>query len=170
MTGQSDEHWHMKASTCYGSGCNFHSIQGCFADKRLRGDRCLAFISELRQKGMGEHCQGFETQRAQEFASNGAKPLVCLAPRVIIILSKTKSLTCAGLSAPDGQSCDLERRATTCLNSWSSRCNKSKTKPRSSLEPMLCIQLAGEVGVSIEHAGGGNQHMRPQVHGRTTCL
>ena len=28
----------------------------------------------------------------------------------------------------------------------------------------------GEVGVSIEHAGGGNQHMRPQVHGHTTCL
>ena len=130
MTGQSDEHWHRKASTvpssrvqldrtpivliplsrsvslvipgnpkryrgpggrklkpklvkellstCYGSGCNFHSIQGCFADKRLRGDRCLAFISELRQKGMGEHCQGFERQRAQEFASNGAKPLNCL--------------------------------------------------------------------------------------------
>ena len=75
--------------------------------------------------------------------------IVCLAPKVMIILSKTKSLTCAGLSAPVGQSCDLERRATTCLlNSWSSRCNKSKTKPRSSLEPMLCIQLARRSGES----------------------
>ena len=27
---------------------------------------------------MGEHCQGFERQRPQEFASNGAKPPNCL--------------------------------------------------------------------------------------------
>ena len=89
-----------------------------FADKRLRGDRRLSFISELRQEGVGEHSQGFERQWAQEFASNGAKPLNCLpGTGVMIILSKTKSLTCAGLSAPVGQSCDLERRATCLLNS-----------------------------------------------------
>ena len=37
-------------STCNGSGCDFHSIQGCSADKRLRGNCSLSFIRELRQK------------------------------------------------------------------------------------------------------------------------
>ena len=62
-------------STCNGGGCDFHSIQECSADRRLRGNRSLSFIGELRQEGMDEHSQGFERQWTQESASNGTQPI-----------------------------------------------------------------------------------------------
>ena len=100
-------------STCNDGGCDFHSIQGGSADKRLRGNRRLSFIGELRQEGM--------VSTVKALRGNGRRSLramvlshstVCLAPRVMTMLSKTRSLTCAELSAVDASRDAAGQRCT----------------------------------------------------------